>query len=82
LYEELYFNKEELLPTNNKSIMRFDPMKMKYERENIEKFIQHKPEDFINMSKIQIRQEIKSIVPEYNFENGFKDNIENSKFIS
>jgi hypothetical protein len=34
------------------------------------------------MSKIQIREEIKSIVPEYNFENEFKDNIENSKFIS
>ena len=82
LYEELYFNKEELLPTNNKSIMRFDPMKMKYERENIEKFIQHKPEDFINMSKIQIREEIKSIVPEYNFDSEFKDNIENSKLIS
>jgi len=82
LYEELYFNKEELLPTNNKSIMRFDPLKMKYERENIEKFIQHRPEDFINMSKIQIREEIKSIVPEYNFDSEFKDNIENSKFIS
>lgn len=82
LYEELLSNKEEMIETLNKKILRIDPNKITIDEESINLILQTEPSTIFKMSQDQIRDWLHNVVGEYINTNNDLVNFENNKLIS
>lgn len=82
LYEELLSNKEQMIETLNKKILRIDPNKITIDEESINLILQTEPSTIFKMSQDQIRDWLHNVVGEYINTNNDLVNFENNKLIS
>lgn len=82
LYEELFFNKEQMLRTLNEKILQIDPKNISISNESIEKILNTKPSELFKKSKKELRQWISDVVPEFVSNNDIEIFCENKKLIS
>lgn len=82
LYEELLSNKEQMIETLNKKILRIDPNKIKIDEESINLIFETEPSSLFSMSQQQLRNWLHKVVIEYSSGTINLENFSNSKLVS
>ncbi len=67
LYEELYYNSENLISTKNDKIHILEGLNCNVNMENVENLLNMGIEPFFGMSKKEVRQSINEIIGEYDY---------------
>ena len=82
LYEELYYENEDLLKTGNEKIWMLDSKKLDYFKEEIERLIQMDFSSIVRYDPVEVRAFIKKIVHNYDF-NGYDGRMRGTnKFVN
>lgn len=82
LYEELLSDKEQMIETLNKKILRIDPNKIKIDEESINLIFETEPSSLFSMSQQQLRNWLHKVVIEYSSGTINLENFSNSKLVS
>jgi FlaA1/EpsC-like NDP-sugar epimerase len=82
LYEELLSNKEQMIETLNKKILRIDPNKIKIDEESINIILETEPASLFSMSRQQLRNWLHIVVSEYLNSTTNLEKFSNSKLVS
>lgn len=82
LYEELLSNKEQMIETLNKKILRIDPNKIKIDEESINIILETEPASLFSMSREQLRNWLHIVVSEYLNSTTNLEKFSNSKLVS
>lgn len=82
LYEELSYDKEKLQKTDNDKIFFLDTKEEFYDKRVIEDLIKNSSDNFLQLDSLGIRNYMKEMVAEYNYESHFLQREDTSKLIS
>jgi FlaA1/EpsC-like NDP-sugar epimerase len=82
MYEELYYDKEELVETGNDKIFVLTTINGNYDRNQIENFIREGLQSIYKYSPVDLRGMLKKIVPEFEYQNLNEDDCKINKFVN